>query len=335
MRIHMPGRVGVAAALTTGLLITVLAGCGPASSQAGSTTRAKHHSTRAASSRATASKASASASSTASGRASSSANQVQPSTTGQSATSAPASQSTSATSSSRTQSGPTASSGWTIDMSDTFDGALNSRLWTPYGWGDPKQGDGGLGYISKDNVTTRDGKLILRVDYRNGNWYNAGLSTGDYFSTPGGRWEVRAKFPKAKGVGYAFLLYPGDGSWPPEVDFAEGRVNGPQVMGAYHWDSDNKQALRFFDNTDMSGWHTYGVYFEGKKLVYTFDGKPWATIENDAVTSKAMWLGMQTAAMDPNGSAKQSETVDGGVPNASTPAVNEIQVDWVAHYKRT
>jgi beta-glucanase (GH16 family) len=55
----------------------------------------------------------------------------------------------------------------------------------------------------------------------------------------GGRWEIRAKFPVSKGIGYVFLLYPDDGSWPPEVDIAEGRVKGPQVMSTYHWGSNN------------------------------------------------------------------------------------------------
>ena len=36
--------------------------------------------------------------------------------------------------------------------------------------------------------------------------------------------------------------------------------------------------------------------------------------------------------MDPNGEAKAYETVDNGVPGPLTPAVSDIQIDWVAHY---
>jgi len=45
-----------------------------------------------------------------------------------------------------------------------------------------------------------------------------------------------------------------------------------------------------------------------------------------------MWIGFQCAAMDPNGSARQYESVDNGVPGPLTPAVSDIQIDWVAHY---
>lgn len=224
--------------------------------------------------------------------------------------------------------------GWTIDMKDDFNLPIEQTKWGRYGWQDPKQGQGGLGYISQDQTSIVDGKMTLKIEYRNGAWYNAGVSSGDFFSAVGGRWEVRAKFPKAKGVGYCLLLYPDDGSWPPEINFAEGRVNGPSVMAAYHWDTDNKQELRFFDNPDMQGWHTYGVIIEKDRLIYTFDGKPWAEIVNPYITTKPMWVGFQGAAMDPNGEASMYETVDGGVPNALTPAVNLIEIDWVAHYKK-
>ena len=65
---------------------------------------------------------------------------------------------------------------------------------------------------------------------------------------------------------------------------------------------------------------------------YTFDGKPWATIINSNVTTKKLWIGFQCGAMDPNGEAKAYETVDNGVPGPLTPAVSDIQIDWVAHY---
>jgi hypothetical protein len=143
---------------------------------------------------------------------------------------------------------------------------------------------------------------------------------------------MRAKMPVAKGIGYVFLLFPADGTWPPEIDMAEGRVNGPQVMSTYHWGSANNRDSQYMNNTSMSAWHTYGVIIGTSTITYTFDGKPWVTINNSQVTTKKLWIGFQCAAMDPNGSAKQYETVDGGVPGPLTPAVSDIQIDWVAHY---
>jgi len=77
-----------------------------------------------------------------------------------------------------------------------------------------------MGVYQQSNAFTSGGLLTLRTQYANGAWSSAGMSSGDFYSASGGRWEIRAKFPVAKGIGYVFLLYPDDGSWPPEVDIA-------------------------------------------------------------------------------------------------------------------
>ena len=58
------------------------------------------------------------------------------------------------------------------------------------------------------------------------------------------------------------------------------------------------------------------------------------TMSARASLDKRMWFGVQTGAMDPNGKANRYETVDGGVPGPLTPAVSDIQIDYVAHYTR-
>jgi Glycosyl hydrolases family 16 len=227
---------------------------------------------------------------------------------------------------------PQAYSGWNVDWSDNFTTPLDQTKWARYGYGGQAPGQGGMGVYQQSNAFTSGGLLNLRTQYANGAWSSAGMSSGDFYSASGGRWEIRAKFPVAKGIGYVFLLYPADGSWPPEIDMAEGRVNGPSVMSTYHWGSSNSRDSQFLSNSNMSGWHTYGVIIGSSTITYTFDGKPWATINNAQVTTKKLWIGFQCAAMDPNGSAKQYETVDNGVPGPLTPAVSDIQIDWVAHY---
>jgi Glycosyl hydrolases family 16 len=223
-------------------------------------------------------------------------------------------------------------SGWNVDWSDNFNTPLDQTKWARYGWGGQAPGQGGMGVYQQSNAFTSGGLLNLRTQYANGAWSSAGMSSGDFYSASGGRWEIRAKFPVSKGIGYVFLLYPDDGSWPPEVDIAEGRVKGPEVMATYHWGSNNNADSQSLTNTNMSDWHTYGVIIGTNTITYTFDGKPWVTINNSNVTTKKMWLGFQCAAMDPNGSARQYETVGNGVPGPLTPAVSDIQIDWVAHY---
>jgi hypothetical protein len=227
---------------------------------------------------------------------------------------------------------PPAFSGWTVDWADNFNTPLDQTKWARYGWGGQAPGQGGMGVYQQANAFTSGGLLTLRTQYANGAWSSAGVSSGDFYSAAGGRWEVRAKFPVSKGIGYVFLLFPSDGSWPPEVDIAEGRAKGPQVMSTYHWGTNNNRDSQFLSNTTMSGWHTYGVIIGTSTITYTFDGKPWVTINNSNVTTKKLWIGFQCAAMDPNGSAKQYETVDNGVPGPLTQAVSDIQIDWVAHY---
>jgi hypothetical protein len=227
---------------------------------------------------------------------------------------------------------PPAYSGWNMDWSDNFTTPLDQTKWARYGWGGQAPGQGAMGVYQQSNAFTSNGNLTLRTQYQTGAWSSAGISSGDFYAASGGRWEIRAKFPVAKGIGYVFLLWPNDGTWPPEIDIAEGRVNGPQVMSTYHWGAANNRDSQFLDNSNMSGWHTYGVIIGTSTITYTFDGKPWVTINNSQVTTKKMWIGFQSAAMDPHGSASQYETVDNGVPGPLTPAVDDIQIDWVAHY---
>lgn len=225
--------------------------------------------------------------------------------------------------------------GWTMDYHEGFDGSLRDTKWEPYGWQNPPVGSGGLGVRSQENTLVQDGKLILRTKFENDQWSAGGTSSGGVFTASRGRWEVRARFPQSKGIGYCFLLWPADEGWPPEINFAEGSATNPKIMGTYHWDPDNKQEHRFFQNPDMNGWHTYGVIVEDDRIIFTFDGQEAGRIEQSGITTKEMFLAVQAAALDPNGEASQWElTVDGGVPGPLTPAVSDVEIDWVAHYTR-
>ena len=226
-----------------------------------------------------------------------------------------------------------AASRWTRDYNYDFTGPQDDSKWGRYGWGYQPVNNGAMGVYKPENVYTHDGVMALRTKYENGQWSSAGVSGNPGFSAVGGKWEVRAKMPTAKGIGYAFLLMPTDGSWPPEVNIAEGRVNG-RVESFYHYgtaQSPQRGMSVAYINTHE--WHTYGVILEGSTVTFTVDGdNVTGQLTNVPVTTKRLWLGFQTGAMDPNGEAKAYETIDGGVPNALTPASSEIQVDWVAHY---
>ena len=232
--------------------------------------------------------------------------------------------------------------GWSVDFFEGFDASIEETGWEQYG-DNPLTDPGAMGMRLRRDSFTQNGELIIRTQYQDGQWSAGGASSADAFAASRGRWEVRAKFPRGKGIGYAFLLWPQDERWPPEIDFAEGRVNGPPVVGTYHWgDATPEGHMRkqvSLDNPDMGGWHTYGVIVEDEYIAFTFDGQEWGRITRDDVgediSSKQMFLGVQSGAMDPNHAyAKWYETVDGGVPGPLTPAVSDIQIDYVAHYTR-
>lgn len=226
--------------------------------------------------------------------------------------------------------------GWQEDYREDFDQSLEVVNWERYGWDEQPVGDGGLGILRMDNSFTRDDKLILQTRYEDGLWTSGGASSNGIFKASRGKWEVRAKLPQSEGLGYCFLLWPADKGWPPEIDFAEGSATNPRIAGTYHWDPDNKQEQREFQNPDINGWHTYGVIVEENVIIFTLDGKETSRIEKEGITDKEMFLGVQSAPLDPNGQAKAWETtVEGGVPNQKTPAVSEVEIDWVAHYTRS
>ena len=223
---------------------------------------------------------------------------------------------------------PGVSGGRTRDFFDDFTTTLGSS-WGKYGYGTQAPGGGAMGLYSLANVFTSSGNLVLRTQYANSAWSSAGVSSGNGFSAVQGEWDVRARFDKAKGVGFVFLLYPSDGSWPPEVDIAEGRVNGPSVMSVLHWSSANQQTQNFNSVPDMTAWHTYGVIMANNTMTYTLDGKAWASYSTANLPTKKMWIGFQTGAMS---CPSTYECIAGNVPNADTPATSNVYIDWVAHY---
>ena len=131
---------------------------------------------------------------------------------------------------------------------------------------------------------------------------------------------------RGEGVASVLLLWPSDGSWPPEIDFGEdGGGDRSQSTATLHYGSNDSQQAQSV-SADFSQWHTMGVEWTPGLLKFTLDGAVWATMNSSNVPSIPMELDAQAQAgtcgdpWDP-------------CPDATTPAHVNMQVDWVAAYK--
>lgn len=227
--------------------------------------------------------------------------------------------------------------GYRLAFSDTFDSGLNGDVWGRYGWGYQAPGEGWLGRYNVDNVYVSDGSMKLRYLYKDGEWTSAGVSSAVGHQAVLGRWEVRAKFPQANGFSFAFLLWPGNDTWPPEVDFLEGATSEDTFSGFYHEaDPHYRYDAGSLAHPGTGEWHTYGVTLESDRVIYTLDGEPWAEIKtNKPVQEVPMWLGMQTGVVDPQGwVAKYYQGGLDAAPTDRTPGEAAIEIDWVAQYEK-
>ena len=137
---------------------------------------------------------------------------------------------------------------------------------------------------------------------------------------------MRFRVDKGVGVPYAFILWPSNNSGPPEIDFAEDNGADRQTTTAtLHYAPGNIQIVNR-TTADFTQWHVAGVEWTSGKIVYTLDGKPWATVTGVHVPSTPMSLAIQTQTWACGGTWELCPTV-------TTPARVRLDVDWVVEYK--
>ena len=210
---------------------------------------------------------------------------------------------------------------------DDFNAPLNERHWGRYS-GQPG-GDPG-GWWDPSHVVVRGGRLRLETyrDRRFGNrWVSGGLSSSHAVKQKYGRYDVRFRMDRGIGVAGILLLWPVKDHWPPEIDFGEtgGRRHARDSMSAtLHYGAENDQIQRSV-SADFSRWHVLGVRWTPRRLVYTLDGRAWATIRSAHVPAERMEFDMQTQA----GTCGDRYAP---CPDSTTPAKVTMEVDWVRIY---
>jgi beta-glucanase (GH16 family) len=160
-----------------------------------------------------------------------------------------------------------------------------------------------------------------------GRWVSAGVSSAPALRQTYGKYEVRVRMDRGKGVAFVALLWPVRGVWPPEIDFAEngGETSArDRIAATLHYGSDNSQLERML-RVDLTRWHTVGVEWLPGKLIYTIDGRQWAVLRSTSVPDQPMEMDLQTQAGtcgDPYAPC----------PDGATPAHVNAQIRWVAAY---
>jgi hypothetical protein len=214
--------------------------------------------------------------------------------------------------------------GWRQVLAQDF---TASRL--PRGWGIYSGAPGGNphGWWRRSHVAVRGKDLHLVGDWQHGTFVTGGLMATDVATTYG-KYEVRFKVSRARGVAYALLLWPKNDSWPSggEIDFAEDGGGGRRSATAtLHYGPANTM-LQKHVRADFTQFQTVGVEWTPGKLVYTHNGKPWAVVISNKVPSGPMRLAMQLEA--------GHGTPWSPAPTKSTPRTVDMVVDWVVGYRR-
>jgi hypothetical protein len=213
--------------------------------------------------------------------------------------------------------------GWRQVLAQDF---TSSRL--PRGWGTYSGQPGGNpnGWWQPSHVALRGKDLHLVGDWHDGRFVTGGLMSP--MATTYGKYEVRFKVSRAPGVAYVLLLWPADESWPMggEIDFAEDGGGARRTTTAtLHYGAANTQVQRHL-RADFSRFQTVGVEWTPGRLVYTLNGRPWATVTNPRVPSRPMRLALQLEA--------GHGTSWSPAPTRATPRTVDMVVDWVVAYRR-
>lgn len=216
---------------------------------------------------------------------------------------------------------------WRLVFFDDFKRGLRESRWGKYR-GEPG-GDPG-GWWSPSHVVVKRGVLTLETyrDPRYGwRWVSGGLSSAPALRQTYGKYELRVRVDRGRGVAFVALLWPSGNTWPPEIDFAEnGGETGARdtITATLHYGRDDSQIQRT-RRLDLTRWHVIGVQWLPGKLIYTVDGRGWAVVRSAEVPAQRMEMDIQTQA-------GTCGVPDAPCPDSSTPDRVNAQIEWVRAY---
>ena len=178
------------------------------------------------------------------------------------------------------------------------------------------------GKFASSHVVVRGGVLHLNTwkdpIYQN-RWVTGGLCQcgvarvyGAYF--------VRSRIT-GDGPNQVELLWPANNQWPPEIDFNETQGGALATTWTIHYGPINSVDQGIL-KIDMTKWHTWGVIWTPKSIIYTVDGTAWGGTTNPVESpSIPMTLDFEQRTLCSVGRQCPTKGVS-------------MLIDWVAEYSK-
>ena len=167
---------------------------------------------------------------------------------------------------------------WVLAWADEFDGpGIDESKWTVENWASTRNRE--LHYYAPDEVYLENGCLRLRSrrrEHEKRAYTSGAVNSKGKFSQTFGRFEVRARLPRGKGIWPAHWMLPQAGQWPPEIDITEVLGHEPgKVHLTHHWGTARarKEKTAHFVGPDFSAdFHVFAVEWERGRIRWLVDG---------------------------------------------------------------
>ncbi len=180
---------------------------------------------------------------------------------------------------------PPAGKAWTQVWHDEFNGNhLDADKWQV------RTGPRRDGVWSADNISVKDGQLILKAESADGKYTTGAIWSRDRFQQQYGLFVIRAKLPREKGHWVGFWLYSdsvknvGDeGRDGTEMDIMEQVSMKRRIQHALHWDGYgefHKQVKKEIALANPDGYHVYALWWTPTEYHFYVDGvETWTTTD--------------------------------------------------------
>lgn len=242
--------------------------------------------------------------------------------------------------------------GWHLAWHDEFDGpvgcAPDPLVWTAQlgggGWGN---GELQTYTDAPDNVALDgDGHLVISARATttgsdDASWTSARITTAGKRTAGHGLFRVRARVPSGVGIWPAAWTLGqdiGQVGWPRcgEIDLIECVGDATTALQTVHGGGPDARHWQLGVPTAFSvpisdGFHTYSAEWSEERIVFAIDGEVTGVVRAQDAVGSRVW------PFDGPQHVLLNVAVGGslpGPPDATTPAVASMVVDWVRVYRR-